>query len=121
MKDFFRNPEKVFFTISPNGEYLAFLMPWETRLNVHVQKIGSPEVVRVTGSKERDIVNYGWKGNERIIYFQDTGGDENDRAYAVDIDGKNPKELTPFEKVKVSLVDILEDTPDEILISMNKA
>jgi hypothetical protein len=28
MEDFFRNPEKTAFKISPDGQYLAFLMPW---------------------------------------------------------------------------------------------
>ena len=28
MRDFFRNPEKTGFKLSPNGEYLSFLMPW---------------------------------------------------------------------------------------------
>jgi hypothetical protein len=28
MKDFFRNPEKTAFALSPNGEYLAFMQPW---------------------------------------------------------------------------------------------
>ena len=41
MKDFFRNPEKVAYALSPNGEYLAFMQPWEKRLNVFVEKIGS--------------------------------------------------------------------------------
>jgi dipeptidyl aminopeptidase/acylaminoacyl peptidase len=38
----------------------------------------------------------------------------------VDIDGSNFKELTPFENVRVRIVDRLEDVEDEILISMNK-
>src|SRR5688572_8316157 len=29
MKDFFRNPVKVGYSLSPNGEYLAYLQPWE--------------------------------------------------------------------------------------------
>ena len=29
MKDFFKNPLKVGYSLSPNGEYLAFLQPWE--------------------------------------------------------------------------------------------
>jgi dipeptidyl aminopeptidase/acylaminoacyl peptidase len=120
MREFFRNPEMVAFELSPNGEYLAFLTSWENRLNVHVRKIGEEKITRVTGSKERDIISYEWKGNGRIIYVQDTGGDENYRAYAVSIDGTNPKELTPFEKVQVNIIDILEDNPDEMLISMNK-
>jgi hypothetical protein len=40
MEDFFRNPEKTDFKISPDGQYLAYLAPWERRLNVHVQKFG---------------------------------------------------------------------------------
>ncbi len=120
MKDFFRNPEKAGFQISPNGEYLAFLAPWETRLNVHVQKIGEEKVTRVTSSRERDILGFTWKGNDRIVYVQDTAGDENYRAYAVGIDGSDPKDLTPFEKVKVGLVDDLKDIDNEMLISMNK-
>ena len=77
MKDFFRNPEKVCFQLSPNGEYLAFLAPWQSRLNVHVQKIGEEKVTRITEATERDIMGYAWKGNGRIVYVQDTGGDEN--------------------------------------------
>src|SRR5690349_18644337 len=61
LKDFFRNPEKSDFEISPNGEYLAFMQPWEKRMNVFVQKIGSDTAVRVTSAKERDIAGYAWK------------------------------------------------------------
>ena len=100
MKDFFRNPEKVAYQLSPNGEYLAFMQPWEKRLNVFVEKIGSGQAIRVTSAKERDIRGFAWKGDNRIVYVQDTGGDENFRLYAVGIDGSNPKDLTPFEKVQ---------------------
>jgi len=91
MKDFFRNPEKVYFQLSPNGAYLAFLQPWQSRLNVHVQKIGTEQATRVTEATARDVQGYAWKGNERIIYILDKGGDENFRLYAVNIDGSNPQ------------------------------
>ena len=29
MEDFFRNPEKTAFKLSPNGEYFSYLAPWE--------------------------------------------------------------------------------------------
>ena len=54
------------------------------------------------------------------MYIQDNGGDENFKLYAVDIDGSNFKEITPFEEVRVGIVDRLEDIEDEMLISMNK-
>lgn len=120
MKDFFKNAEKTNFALSPNGEYLAFLVPWETRMNVHVQKIGSDKVTRLTSAKERDISGYFWKNNNRIIYIQDKGGDENFHLYAINIDGSNPKDLTPFEKVTVQVVDDLKENETEMIIAMNK-
>ena len=120
MKDFFRNPVKVAYSISPNGEYLAFMQPWEQRLNVFVEKIGSGQATRVTSAKARDIAGYAWKGDNRIVYIQDTGGDENFRLYAVGIDGSNPKDLTPFEKVRAQIIDNLEQNGTEILVGLNK-
>ncbi len=120
LKDFFRNPVKTSYSLSPNGEYLAFMQPWETRLNIFVEKIGTGQATRVTSAKARDIAGYAWKGDNRIVYVQDTGGDENFRLYAVSIDGSNPKDLTPFEKVRAQIIDRLEQNPNEILVSLNK-
>ena len=120
MKDFFRNPEKTAFKISPDGQYLAFLMPWQHRLNVYVQRIGEDRVTRVTQATQRDITDYLWAKNGRIVYLQDQAGNENYRAYAVNADGSNPMELTPFPQVKVQILDDLEENPDEILIGMNR-
>jgi Tol biopolymer transport system component len=47
--------------------------------------------VQVTFATERDIAGYFWKGNNRIIYVQDSKGDENFRLFGVDKDGKNQK------------------------------
>jgi len=119
MEDFFRNPTKVSFQLSPDGEYIAFMQPWERRLNVHVQKIGTDEVVRITSAAERDIAGYLWASDNRVVYVQDRGGDENYRLYAVDIDGENELALTPFEKVRAQLIDDLKDIPDEMLVGLN--
>jgi len=120
MEDFFKNPESTGYDLSPDGEHLAFLKPWQNRLNIHVQKIGEEEVTRITSATERDIAGYIWANNERIAYVQDTAGDENFRVYAVDIDGSDSKELTPFEKVRASIIDELENDPEHMLIDMNK-
>ena len=120
MRDFFRNPEKAGFSLSPNGEYWAFLQPWQNRLNIHVQKIGEEKITRVTEATERDIPGYLWASNNRIVYVQDQAGDENFKLYAVDIDGSDRKALTPFEEVKVGLIDDLKNNPDEMLMAMNK-
>ena len=118
LEDFFKNPQKIGFSLSPDGSHWAFLQPWQNRLNIYVQKIGEEEI-RITDSIERDIPGYMWANENRIIYIQDDAGDENFKLYAVDIDGTNRKTLTPFQEVKVGLIDELENNPEEILIIMN--
>lgn len=120
MQDFFKNSDQSGFELSPDGEYLAFLKPWKNRLNIFVQKIGSKDIVQVTSAESRDIASYFWKNNNRLVYVQDTGGDENFRLYAVDRNGKNLKELTPFEGVRTMIIDDLEDNDNEMIIGMNK-
>ncbi len=120
LEDFFKNPEKTAYQLSPDGENLAFMMPWKNRLNVFMQRTGQNENTRLTSAEERDIAGYFWANNKRIAYVQDKGGDENFRLYAVDIDGSNQKDLTPFERVRVELIDELKDNDNEMLIAMNK-
>jgi len=120
MSDFFRNPEKASFQLSPNGQYLAFMQPWKHRMNVYIQKIGTEKVTRITIAIKRDIAGYFWANNKRIAFVQDKAGDENFKLYAVDIDGSNFKELTPFDRVRVQIIDDLEDNENEMIIGMNK-
>lgn len=120
MRDFFRNVEKAYFRISPDAAYIAFMQPYESRMNVHVQRRGSTEVKRITGETERDIADFFWKGTHRIIYVKDFSGDENFHLVAVDPDGGNLKDLTPFEGVRSQVIDDLRDNPTDMIISMNK-
>ena len=120
MEDFFRNPTNAAFSISPDGTKLAFARPWEHRMNVYVRDIATGNERRITSATERDIAGFFWKGSGKIVYAQDSGGDENFHVYITDIDGTNVKDLTPFEKVKAGVLDDLEDAPIHMLLEMNR-
>src|SRR6516164_4320033 len=120
VRDFFRNPETTAYQLSPNGDYIAFLKPYENRLNIWVQPRQAGEPTRITSVTDRDISSFSWKGDKYLLYAKDNGGDENYHLYAADRDGKAVRELTPFEGVKVRIVDDLEDNPTDVIIEMNK-
>ena len=121
MRDFFRHPERAYYRISGDGKTLSFMQPWERRMNIFVQPLGSSdEPVRVTSEKDRDIPNYFWKGADRIVYTKDFGGDENDHIVVVDRKGGEPKDVTPFNGVKAQIIDPLDEFPDRMLIGLNK-
>jgi dipeptidyl aminopeptidase/acylaminoacyl peptidase len=120
MKDFFRNPDIAYFSLSPIGDKISFTKPYKNRMNIFVSALGSMDTTQVTFIEDRDVEAYFWKTNKRIIYIRYTDGDENYHLYAVDDDGKNQKDLTPFEDVNVQVVDELEENENEVLVGMNK-
>ncbi|NLJ48220.1 MAG: S9 family peptidase [Candidatus Atribacteria bacterium] len=119
LRDFFRNPEKIGYSLSPNGEYFAYVAPWENRLNIFVQKFGETEAKRITSVTDRDLAGYFWASNHRIIYVRDQAGEENYHLFSVNIDGSNPVDLTPFEGVRAGVIDDLKDNDQEMIISLN--
>jgi Tol biopolymer transport system component len=100
LKNFFKHPKKSAYQISPDGKYISYLGPYKKRMNIFVQPVGSEKSTRITSVTDRDLGGYFWKSGSRIVYLKDNGGDENFHLYAVNVDGTNLKDLTPFEGVK---------------------
>ncbi len=122
VEEFFKNPEKFSWRISPDGEYASYLSPHNGHTNVFVQKITDSVGIPVTNDTVRNIYRYQWKGN-RIIYLQDVGGDENFQLFSVSSDGKDLKALTPFAKVRTEIQDDWRDIAGkekEVMILLNK-
>jgi dipeptidyl aminopeptidase/acylaminoacyl peptidase len=120
MEDFFKDPKTAGYRISPNGEWILYRAPHMGRMNVFVQKLGDTTALPVTAETERSIYNAEWESDDRIIFVKDSGGDENTHILSVKPDGTDLKDHTPFTKVRASIVDILEDRPNELLIQHNK-
>ena len=120
LRDFFKNPEKADFQVSPDATRISFMQPYQRRMNVFVQPLAGGSAVRVTNETERDIASYFWKGSGRIVYLKDFKGDENYHLVSVDADGKNLVDLTPFEKVRAQIVDSRIGHDDEMIIELNR-
>jgi dipeptidyl aminopeptidase/acylaminoacyl peptidase len=120
LRDFFKNPDKVGYTISPGVKHIAFLAPYENRLNIFIQKIGTKDAKRLTNASDRDITNMLWGNDKTILYLRDKAGDENFHLFSVGVDGNNEKDLTPFEKVRCQITDELDDSETDILVELNK-
>ncbi len=117
----FGNPDRASPQISPDGKQLAFLAPVDGVLNVWAGPADHPDRAKaVTKDTSRGIRRYFWAyTNQHIIYLQDKGGDENWRAYSVDLVNGDTKDLTPFEKVNAQIQEVSHKSPDEILVGLN--
>ena len=97
----FGNPDKAALRISPDGRHIAFLAPVNGVLNVWVAATNAPEAATpVTQDTGRGIRRFFWAyTNDHLLYLQDQGGDENWKVYAVDLNTKTSRDLTPFETI----------------------
>ncbi|MDO4180119.1 MAG: prolyl oligopeptidase family serine peptidase [Bacteroidales bacterium] len=120
LEDFFRNPEKTGFQISPDGKYFSYMAPYENRLNLFVQEIGSDKATRITSETARSIAGSLWANGNRILYVKDTGGDENYQLYGVNLDGTDAKAYTAFPNVRTQIIDKLENIDSLVIVGLNK-
>lgn len=87
VEDFFRPPVRAAAKISPDGTRIAYLAPWQNRLNIWVENVDGSETRCVTADENRSIYIYEWTGDSRwLLYMQDTGGDEYFHVYRADPD-----------------------------------
>ena len=120
LEDFFKNPEKSSYQISPDGSFYSFMAPYKKRMNIFIQKIGDSSATQLTFEEARDIAGYFWPNDEQIVFLKDEGGDENFHLFGVNIDGSNPIGFTDFDGVRAQIIDDLPDQKDFVVIGLNK-
>ncbi|WP_010257421.1 S9 family peptidase, partial [Myroides injenensis] len=120
VEDYFQRPKSSAFQLSPNGKYLSYREKDENnKRHVYVKEVGTGNVIRVIEEGDELVRGYGWINDERLVYVMDRGGDENYHIYAVNVDGQNNIDLTPFDKVQAGILNMLKEQKDYIIISMN--
>ncbi len=119
--DYFKKPASSGFQLSPNGKYISYKEKDDKGKNhVYVKETTTGKITRAIEEKDELIKGYGWINDNRLVYVMDNGGDENYHVFAADIDGGNTKDLTPYDGVQASILNLLKEQKDYIIISMNK-
>lgn len=121
VEDYFANPKAFTFRFSPDGKYLSYRESDENgKQHIYVKNLATDEIKRAIEEKEELVRQYGWLNNGRLFYAMDKGGDENYHIYAVDLDGSNLKDLTPFDGVRAEFNELLREDKEHIIVSLNK-
>ncbi|MBF03672.1 MAG: S9 family peptidase [Flavobacterium sp.] len=121
VSDYFARPKASGFQLSPNGKYMSYREKDENnKRHIYVKELATGKVQRAIEEKEELVRGYGWINDERLFFAMDKGGDENYHVYAVNLDGSNLKDLTPFDGVQASIQNILKEQKDYIIVLMNK-
>ncbi len=121
--DLFGTPDRAGVQISPDGKHLSYLAALDDVdvLNSWIAPTDALDQARpITSSDSRPIRRYFWAyDNEHIVYLQDKGGDENWRAYSIDITTGEEIDLTPMDEIQAQIQAVSERVPGEILLGIN--
>lgn len=120
-KIFFGNPARTMPQISPDGTRLSYLAEGDRKvLQVFVQTIGKDDAKQITHDLQREVKYYQWAGDsQRILYEQDSAGDENYHIFSLALKSGQVRDLTPFLGVKAQNLLVSRRHPDELLVGMN--
>lgn len=117
----FGNPEKANPSISPDGKYITYIAPDKNDvLQVWIRTIGKQDDRMLTADKKRGIRSYFWTyDGQQLIYLQDADGNENYNLYAVNVDTKKTRNLTPYKNIQARPFAMDRKFPDRILVGLN--
>ena len=117
----FGNPDRASPAISPDGAHLAWLAPVEGVLNVWVAPVEDLDAARpVTHDEHRGIRSFFWTYLPgRLVYLQDSDGDENWHAYLTDVERGETRDLTPFPGARAEVQAVSHLHPESILVAIN--
>jgi dipeptidyl aminopeptidase/acylaminoacyl peptidase len=116
----FGNPSRALGRISPDGRWLAYVAPRDGVLNVYIAPADQPDAARpITNDRLRGVRNYSFAfDGKHLLYAQDTGGDENFRLHAVDLDTGEDRVLTP-EGARAGIAGLSPDHPGVVVATLN--
>jgi len=121
VSDYFSKPKASSFQLSPDGKYISYKeKDASNKRHIMIKELSSGAIIKAVEEKNELIQDYGWINNERIYFTMDNGGDENYHIYSAKINGEDLKNLTPFKGITASVLHLLRDQKDYMIISMNK-
>jgi len=118
----FADPERSSVRISHDGTRVAFRAPVDGVLNVWVASIDRIDEARpLTAVTDRNIGPWilWMHDNRHVVFFREMAGDENWRAWRVDLETGDARVLTPGPGVTCGIQQISRHFPSELLIGHN--
>lgn len=126
----FGDPEISSALLSPDGQYIAFLKPFNGTRNIWVKRTSDPfdSARPLTADTKRPIPQFFWsRDGKYVLFVQDNAGDENYNVFALQPDAKpaagkevpDARNLTAAQGVRTALYSIPKTDPDVLYVGIN--
>ncbi|WP_083257139.1 S9 family peptidase [Arcticibacter eurypsychrophilus] len=119
LEDFFKNPKKTAFQLSPDGQYISFLQPYKNQMNVYVQKLDGSKITRISSELNYSISYYVWGNNDEIVYLKNND-EKGPSLYVVNKKGEKFRPLFSEGKLRLKFITPYRIIENQLLIAINK-
>ncbi len=126
---FFGDPEISGSQLSPDGQWMSFIKPYNGARNIWVKAADAPfDAAKPITADDRPVPGYFWSRDSHfILYVQDKDGDENFHVWAVDPNGTivadtgvpAARDLTPVDGVRAQILSVPKHNPDVMMVGLN--
>jgi dipeptidyl aminopeptidase/acylaminoacyl peptidase len=120
-KTFFENANALSPRLSPDGRWIAWIAPFGGVMNVWVAPRDDLTVARpLSRQSDRPIFEHWFaRTNMHVLFRKDKDGDENFNLWCVNVDGSEPRNLTPHRDVLANVVGFDYENPHLVAVVMN--
>lgn len=116
----FADPDKTQIKLSPNGEIIAYLGPYQGVLNIWLAPLNALDKAEVMTKSEHPIRDYWWTPDGKwIIFSHDYFGDENWQLYGYNLVTQEMRTYTQ-RGCQARLLQMNKAYPDKISIALNE-
>ncbi|HWZ34753.1 MAG TPA: prolyl oligopeptidase family serine peptidase [Mucilaginibacter sp.] len=118
VNDFYKNPQKVFFKISPDGKFISYLKNYKLHQNLFLQSIDDGKERQATFFTDFPVRgDYTWTYDNQILFSQNN--DENHAMMVYNMATGKTRTLLSVGKAGLRVMNRNKLTPDVVTISMN--
>lgn len=119
---FFQPPALARPQLSPDGSKIAFLFPVENKMALGYLDRETQEANMIVRGKDESILTFFWKGNERLVFTADVGGNESFFIGVTDLGGKKVRRIAESSETRTlmgsvaGLLNRLRNDPRHIVV-----
>src|ERR1700755_191007 len=98
ISDFFKNAERSFFRLSPDGKYVSYLKPYKGRQNLFIQSLADGKEQMVTSFADYSVGNYSWTYSNQIALIQDVISLDEFKLFALNVPTLQLRSILALDK-----------------------
>lgn len=119
--DFFKTPERSFYKISPDGNYVSYLKPYKDKQNIFIQSLVDGKEHMATSFDDYSVRGeYFWTYANQLVFSQDIIATDSVKMYALDVASNKMRTILSLGNVRIGLVNRNRQQPDIITIKTNE-